>query len=114
MGGEVRGEGKNSGAHGGLNAPRVEDSSDQKSGSRREPEVAAEGHYRRRDFGDQRRWRGGAIASAGRGEDVDANNWECMRQIRSNRRRQWRRRRGWMPASVGRTMQGTRDPTKWS
>jgi hypothetical protein len=66
-GGEVRGEGRNSRAHGGLNAPRVEDRSGQKSGSQREPEVAAEGHRRRRGSGDRRRWRGSAIASAGRG-----------------------------------------------
>jgi hypothetical protein len=49
-----------------LNAPRVESRSGQMSGSRREPEVAAESHYRRQGSGDRRRWRGGALASAGR------------------------------------------------
>jgi hypothetical protein len=47
--------------------------------------VAAEAHCRGRGFGDRRRWKGGALASAGRGEAVDANDWECMRRIRGNR-----------------------------
>jgi hypothetical protein len=68
------------------------------------PRWRRRGRCRQRGSDGQRRQGTCAQVSVSRGDGVGAVNWEHTCQMRGNRRRQWRRRRGWMPASIGRKM----------
>jgi hypothetical protein len=78
-----------------------------------DPRWRRRGHRRRRGSGSER-WQGTCAREPVRhGERVGTINWKDTRRVGGNRRGQWRRRRGWIPAIVGEAMQGTRDATKW-